>query len=62
MAKKSDKNNDMAAKKVAQIKKALDDVITNKVKDPSKFVVTPDKDFTRNRTLTFNKMLHTLCL
>lgn len=58
MAKKSDKNNDMATKKVAQIKKALDDVITNMVKDPSKFVVTPDKDFTRNRTLTFNKMLH----
>ena len=58
MAKKSDRNNDVAAKKVTQIKKALDGVITNMVKDPSKFVVAPDKDFTRNRTLTFKKMLH----
>ena len=58
MAKKSDRNNDVAAKNVTQIKKALDGVITNMVKDPSKFVVAPDKDFTRNRTLTFKKMLH----
>lgn len=58
MAKKLDKNNEVAAKKAAQIKDALDGVITNMVKDPSPFVVAPDKDFTRNRTLTFKKMLH----
>lgn len=58
MAKKSNKSNDVAAKKVAQIKGALDGVISNMVKDPSPFVVAPDKDFTRNRTLTFKKMLH----
>jgi len=58
MAKKLDKNNEVAAKKVAQIKNALDGVITDMVKDPSQFVVAPDKDFTRNRTLTFKKMLH----
>lgn len=58
MAKKLNKNNEVAAKKVAQIKDALDGVITDMVKDPSPFVVAPDKDFTRNRTLTFGKMLH----
>lgn len=63
MAKKLDKNNDTAEKKVAQIKNALDGVITNMVKAPSPFVVAPDKDFTRNRTLTFKKMLHIiLCM
>ena len=58
MAKELNKNNEVAAKKAVQIKDALDGVITNMVKDPSPFVVAPDKDFTRNRTLTFKKMLH----
>lgn len=58
MAKDLNKNNEVAAKNVAQIKNVLDGVISNMVKDPSSFVVAPDKDFTRNRTLTFKKMLH----
>lgn len=57
MAKDLNKNNEVAANNVAQIKNMLDGVISNMVKDPFPFVVAPDKDFTRNRTLTFKKRL-----
>ena len=47
MAKKLDKNNDVAAKKVAQIKDALDGVRTNMVKDPGSCQDSCHKKYTQ---------------
>ena len=57
MAVVSGRRNALAAKKIAQIKVSLDSIIADMARDPAAFVATPDKDFTRNRVFTFEKMI-----
>ncbi|WP_303669709.1 IS4 family transposase [Selenomonas ruminantium] len=57
MGKVSYKNPKEADKKVRQIRDTLNGVISEMAKNASSFVVNPEKDFTRKRTLTFERML-----
>lgn len=57
MAKVSYKNPKESGEKVKQILHTLNGVVSEMAKDPSAFVVNPGKDFTRNRTLPFDRMM-----
>ena len=57
MGKVSYKNPKEADKKVKKIRDTLNGVISEMAKNASSFVVNPEKDFTRKRTLTFGRML-----
>lgn len=43
-----------------QIKQILDDIINEMSQHPQDFAKNPNKDFTRDRKLSFNKLLHLL--
>lgn len=43
-----------------QIKQILDDIINEMSQHPQDFTKNPNKDFTRDRKLSFNKLLHLL--
>lgn len=57
MGKVSYKNQKEADRKAKQIRDLLNSIISDMAKDASSFVVNPEKDFTRNRTLPFDRMI-----
>ena len=57
MGKVSYKNPKEADKKAKKVFDTLNGVVAEMAKDPSAFVVAPGRDFTRNRTLPFERML-----
>ena len=57
MAKVSYKNPTEADNKAKKILDTLNGIISEMAKDASAFVVNPNKDFTRKRTFTFERML-----
>lgn len=57
MGKVSYKNPKEADRKAKQIRDLLNSIISDMAKDTSSFVVNPEKDFTRNRTLPFDRMI-----
>ena len=56
MGKVSYKNPKEADKKAQQIYDTLNGIVAEMAKDPAAFVVNPGKDFTRKRTLSFERM------